>query len=103
MRSLERHVCILLNEQNGHSFFVYLFDDTENLSHNQRGQAEGWLIHHHNLRAAHQCAAYGQHLLFATGECTACLPFTLPQTGKQIENPLHILGNIVFSQVGTDL
>ena len=63
----ESHICILLDEEDGNPLFIDLFNDTENFPHYQRCKAQGGLVHHHHLGAAHQGTAHGKHLLLTAG------------------------------------
>ena len=87
---LQRHVGVLLDQQNGHTLVIDRFDNGENILHNQGRKTQRGFIHHQHLRAAHQCPAHGQHLLLTAGQRTGQLPMALLQTGEQIVHPSDV-------------
>ena len=68
MRNLERLLRVLLHEHNRDALFVELFDDVEDIAHDQRCKTQRRLVQQQNLRVCHQRAPDGEHLLFAAGE-----------------------------------
>ena len=85
---MEGQVCILLNEKNGHPFFIQLLELTEQLVLQHGCQAHRRLIQKQDFAAGHQRPANRQHLLFATREGFAALVAALLKARKKIEDPL---------------
>src|SRR6266542_2626881 len=79
IRDLEGEVRVLLDEQErGLLLPVHPLDDPEDLADEERGEAEGRLVEEDELRARHERAADGEHLLLAAGEVPGELvPMTL--------------------------
>src|ERR687886_195096 len=64
---LQGDVGVLLDEQDGRALFVDLLDGMEDSLHQHRREAHRGLVQEEELRAAHEGAANGEHLLFTTG------------------------------------
>src|SRR6476661_1440222 len=91
MRGLERHLCVLLDQQDRHALlFVDAPDDRENLPHQDRRQAERRLVEQQQRRPVHQGAPDRQHLLLAAGELPGWLVQPFPEPRKISIDPLQI-------------
>ena len=100
---MQGHIGVLLDEQDGNTLLIDLPDDLEDIPHDEGGQSQGGLIHHHQLGTAHQGAGHGQHLLLAAGKGPGQLPVALLQAGEQLIAPLDIVIQLIMTQVGADL
>ena len=66
---------ILLDKEDCCALTVYFFKSFKHGEHKERRQPHGRFIQQHNLAAAHEGPAHGQHLLFTPGElCATVLP-----------------------------
>ena len=86
---MQRHVGVLLDQQDGDPLLVDLPDDLEDIPHDQRRQPQRRLIHHDKLGAAHQRAGHRQHLLLAAGKGTGLLH---PKSGSILFNGKDLRG-----------
>ena len=93
VRDLQRHLGVLLHQQNGHAGLIHIVDDAEYLLHQQRRQAHGGLVQQQHLGFAHQRAANGQHLLLTAGKRSGNLPAALLQTRQALKHHLIIRRN----------
>lgn len=84
--AFERKLDILLHEENGNAGFGQVENDAENLMHDLRREPQRWLVQHQELRLRHQGAAYGEHLLLATGHAARHTVAPLLQYGKEVED-----------------
>ena len=84
---LERHVGVLLDEQDGDAALaVDAADDVEDLLHQLRRQAERRLVEQHQPRPRHQRAADRQHLLLAARQRAGALVGALLQHREVAEH-----------------
>ena len=65
---LERHVGVLLDQEDRGAVLVERLDNLEDLVHEDGCQAHRGLVEHEQLGAAHEGATHGEHLLLAAGE-----------------------------------
>ena len=100
---MQRHVGVLLDQQDSDPLLVDLPDDLEDIAHDQRRQPQRRLIHHDELGAAHQRAGHRQHLLLAAGKGTGLLPVTLLQAREELVAPLDVVVQLIPAQVRADL
>ena len=68
----------------------------------KRSKSKGWLIHHDELRLAHQGAGHRKHLLLSAGERAARLPAAFLEAREEIEYPLDVSGDIITAQICAD-
>ena len=66
---------------------------------NDGRKAERRLVENQNLRLHHQGPADRQHLLFAAGQRLRHLALAILQDRKQIEQPVHLLGALIVSEM----
>src|SRR5688572_13662660 len=83
---LQRHVRVLLHQENADAVAVQLDDDAEDLFHHQRREAERGLVHEQQLRPAHQRARHRQHLLLTAGKGSGQLGRTIFEYWKPGEH-----------------
>lgn len=91
MRDGQGREGVLFHEQYGFALGVDFQDDVEDFLHQKRGEAERGLVEHHQIRAAHECAPHGEHLLFAAGERAALLPTAFFEPREQVVDPIDVL------------
>src|SRR4051794_6045968 len=85
---------ILLDEQDRRSLLLQFADDGEDALHHDRRQAHRRLVEHEQLRAAHHRPADSEHLLLAAGEHARRLGSPLAEHGEQLEDAVHVLGDL---------
>lgn len=103
MRDAQRHVGVLLHQEDGGPvFLVDLADGIEDELNKHRRKAKGGLVQEQELGPAHEPARYGKHLLFASRERPAQLVAPLGEPGEQLEDVIHILSDtsLVLPEVG---
>ena len=82
-REAQRHIGVLLGEQERHAFLVVeVFDDHENLLDDLRRQPHRRLVEQDHLRARHQRAADRAHLLLAARGVAGQRILALGQLGE---------------------
>src|SRR5580692_5547835 len=87
VRELQRVKGVLLDEEHCHAILrVELADDLENLLYDQRRKAKRRLVEKKKLRARHQRAGDGKHLLLAARQGAAALVGALLQARKDRED-----------------
>src|SRR5579863_1421159 len=90
--NLKRELPVLLDQNDGLSFFLQPLDGAADLRDDQWGEAFRRFVEQQHTRVAHQRAADRQHLLLAAGERAGELRMALAQLWKQLVNPLDIPG-----------
>jgi hypothetical protein len=90
MRDPQRHVRVLLDEEDRRAVAVQLADDAEDLLDYERRETERRLVHQQQLRAAHQRARHRKHLLLAARERAALLAGALAQPREAGEQALDV-------------
>src|SRR6266511_2465018 len=86
---LQRLLQVLLDQQDGEALAVQPADGGEHLAHHHRSQAQARLVHHQQLRPAHQRPADRHHLLLAPGHAAGKLFRALAEPGEQLEDPVE--------------
>ena len=87
---LERHVGVLLDQQNGDPFRVQLADDVEDLLDDERRETDGRLVHEQDPGTGHQPPRDGQHLLLASRQGAGKLTLAFLQPGKAPVDVRHV-------------
>src|SRR5688572_18035022 len=90
LRDLERHVRVLLHEEDRGAVAVQLGDGAEDLLHHERREPERGFVHEEQARARHERAPHREHLLLAAGERARLLRGALLQSREPLENALDI-------------
>ena len=90
---LERAVHVLLDEQDGGSLLAQPCQELEDLVDENRCEAERGLVEQEQLRAGHERAPDGEHLLLAAGKRPRHLPGALAQDREELEDPLPCGGH----------
>ena len=93
MRGLQRHVRVLLDEQDRRAGRVDLADDLEDRLHDLRRQAQRRLVQQQQPRPGQQRPRNRQHLLLAAGERRGALTQPFAQPREQRQGPLAVLGD----------
>src|SRR5690625_2404189 len=98
-------VGVLFDHEHADALVVHLFDDLEDAFDEQGREAHRWFVHQDELRAAHQGAAHGEHLLFPAGHGAAHLVEAFRQAREQFEHVIEVLLQLraVLTQVGAHL
>ena len=91
----ERHVGVLLDEEDRRPRGVDLPDDLENRLHELWGEAERRLVQEQEARAGEERAADGEHLLLAARERPGTLIETLLQAREQREHAVAIAPDVL--------
>src|ERR1035437_5842945 len=90
-RDLERQGGVLLHEENrGLLLLVDLLDDSEDLLHEHRSEAEARFVEEEQLRPRHQRPTDGEHLLLAAREIPRELVPAVFEAGKVVEHEVHV-------------
>src|ERR1700733_11664526 len=103
MRRLQRHLGVLLDQQDRHALlFVDATDDGENLPYQDRRQSQRRLIQQKKRGAVHQRPPDGEHLLFAARKLAGGLVEPLLKPRKIAIDPLQIVrdGVAVLARIG---
>src|SRR5688572_29108363 len=103
LRHAQRHVRVLLDEEDGRAVAVQIGDDGEDLLDDERGEPKGRLVHQQELRPRHQGARYGEHLLLAAGKRAGELRRALFEPGEPAENALDVPIEIIVTLVGAGM
>src|SRR6266508_1046911 len=90
MGDLQRHVGVLLDEEDGGPVAIELGDDVEDLGDDQRRQAERGLVHQQEARSRHEGARDREHLLLAARERARHLLTALLQSREASVHPLDV-------------
>ena len=90
---LERHVGVLLDEQNGRPLAVYLYDPIKDVLHQDGRQSHRRLVHQQQPWAGHHSAAGSQHLLLTATQSSPHLAPALLEAREERKDVLQILGN----------
>ena len=83
--------------------FVDALDDREDLAYDDRSEAEGRLVEHHDLRLRHEGAGDGEHLLLTTGQGAGELPRALLQPREHAVDLLDVCVEGIVPKICTDL
>ena len=86
LADFEGHTDILFNEQNRQAFALESLQGMEELEGEHRGEAEGQLVDHEDLRFCHDPAGYGEHLLFAAAHGPGALFGAFFEPWEQLED-----------------
>src|SRR5882672_10458595 len=103
MRRFQRHLGVLLDQQDRHALFlVDAPDDGEDLPHQDRRQAKRRLIEQQQRRAVHQRAPDREHLLLAARELSGRLVQPFPEPRKISVDEFQIVsdGVAVLARIG---
>ena len=104
MRGEQRHVRVLLDEQDGRPLGVDLLDHPKDRLHQLRSQTERRLVEQQDRRLRHQRARDGQHLLLAARQRAGVLLDALFQHRKKREDPLILgVGDPILPQIRAQL
>ena len=91
MRDVERHERVLLHEQDRRALGVDVGDDLEDLLDEDRREAERRLVEEEQLRAGHERATDGEHLLLAARQGAALLCRPLAKPREEVEHAGRVL------------
>ena len=102
VRHTQRLVGVLLDQQDGDALPVDVLDDVEDVTHQERGQAERRLVQQQEFRPAHQGTGHSEHLLFTPGHGAGVLADALLQAREQAQDAVIVLPDArrVFAGVG---
>src|SRR5215210_2998632 len=102
---LQGHVGVLFDEEYGPSLFVDLLDGLEDALDEDGGEPHGRLVEKQEFRAAHEGAAYGEHLLLAARHGAGLLLDAFVKAREELEDAVHIIAyvDVVVSVVGAHL
>jgi hypothetical protein len=90
MRHRERHVGVLLDQEDGGAIAIELADDGEDLGDDERREPERRLVHEQDARPRHQRARDRQHLLLAAESVPADCSRRSRRRGKRRIHALDI-------------
>src|SRR5918995_2224709 len=88
---LERHVRVLLDEQERGALLVDLADDLEDPLYEQGRETHRGLVEEQEFGAAHEGAADGEHLLLAAAHGASLLLRALFEAREELEDAIHVL------------
>src|SRR6266568_796250 len=92
---VQRHVGVLLHEEDGHPpLAVDPDDDIENLLHELGRQPQRRLVQQHHLRPRHERPADRQHLLLAAREAAGALAGPGAEHREVVVDRLQVPGNV---------
>ena len=86
---LKRQIHMLLDDNDRGSLPVHRGHEGQQLLDDDRGQTQGQLVDHHQLRAAHERARQEQLLLLAAGQRARVLIHAAGEPGEILEDPLR--------------
>ncbi|MOA13290.1 hypothetical protein D3C78_1333360 [compost metagenome] len=90
----------MFDQEDGHALFTQLLNDVKNLLNDDRRQPQRGLVEQQQLRLAHQCTAYRQHLLLTAGHGARALRTAFQQARKQAKHPFDAL--LILVTVGKE-
>src|SRR6185437_8545936 len=90
VRDRKRHVRILLDDEHRDAGLMHLLDDLEASLDEDRRQPHRRLVHEEQLRARHQRATHGDHLLLSSGECPRELRPSLVEQREECVDALEV-------------
>ena len=96
----QRHLGVLLHQQNAGALRVDVLDDVEDFLHQHRRQTHRGFIHQQERGLGHQRAANRQHLLLAARQRAAQLLQALFQAGKAAKDAIEAGLDFGFVRAG---
>jgi hypothetical protein len=90
----QRHVGVLLDEQDRGALLVDLDDHVPDLLHDQRREAERGLVEQQVARLGHQRAPEGEHLLLAAGEVAGELLAALGEAREEGVDAVEVVPQV---------
>src|SRR5260370_7867081 len=88
---IQRHQCVLFDEQDGDALFVDRLNGFEYLFNKDRRQPHTRLVHKQNARPTHQGSRRRRHLLLTAGKRAGNLLEALAQSRKEPQHALLVL------------
>ena len=85
---------VLFHNDNGDAGILNAPDEFKDLRHQLWHQTQGGLVQDQKLRARHEPASDGYHLLLTAGESVCLLLLALLHTGEQLEDEPQTLFNL---------
>ena len=101
IRCIERHVGVLLDQQNsGAALAVDAHHDLENFLSQLGAQAQTWLVEQDQVWVRHQGPRDGQHLLLSARQQASILRCSFFQNGEVAIHRLHVTRHAVAVRAG---